>query len=148
MSNDGPTVHTEGRFREQQGVSRSLPRARRRRRGRLTAVDDLCPAIAEYMKGVPRRATTMKLRGVLANPRDASFTRPVLLCDWLDATTPEVEALGIRDVAARPWIALGSGNGLRVKITGAPSNLIGDPPRVTVEPAPAALDLDAWQPPF
>ena len=80
--------------------------------------------------------------------RGGSLPNPVLLCDWSDATTPEADALRIREVAPRPWIVLAGGNGVRIKVTGAPPKLIGDPVRVTVEPAPATIDASAWQHPF
>jgi hypothetical protein len=147
MNNDGPTVHTEDRFREQQGFRGRYQLRDGVAEAELVADDEVCPRVAEYAKGVPRRATTMKLRCVLAASR-GSVPGPVLLCDWHDATTPEVEAFRIRDVVDKPWMVLGGGNGLRIKVTGAPPRLIGDPPRVTVEAAPAPIDASAWQHPF
>lgn len=146
--NDGPTVQTEDRFREQQGFRGRFAVRAGIAEAELSAAEDVCPTIGEYTKGAPRRSSTMKLRCVLASPRTGSLPRPVLLCDWSDATTPEVEALRIRDVAPRPWIVLAGGNGVRIKVTGAPPKLIGDPARVTVEPAPAPIDASAWQHPF
>lgn len=148
MANDGPTVQTEDRFREQQGFRGRYQVRDGIAEAELTADDDVCAKVAEYAKGVPRRSSTMKLRCVLASPREGSVPGPVLLCDWRDATTPEVEAFRIREVAAKPWMLLGGGNGLRIKVTGAPPKLIGDPPRATVEPAPAPIDAGAWQHPF
>ena len=148
MSNDGPSVHTEDRFREQQGFRGRYQVRDGVAEAELAANDDVCPKIGEYAKGVPRRSPTMKLRCVLANPRGTSLNSPVLLCDWYDATTPEVDAYRIRDVAAKPWMVLGSGNGLRIKVTGAPPSLIGEPPRVAIEPAPIPIDASAWQHPF
>ncbi|HEY0992466.1 MAG TPA: hypothetical protein VGD80_35680 [Kofleriaceae bacterium] len=148
IDNDGPTVQTEDRFREQLGFRGRYAVRAGIAEAELSAADDLCPRIAEYTRGVPRRSSTMKLRCVLAAPRTASLPGPVLLCDWSDGATPEVDALRIREVAPRPWIALAGGNGLRIKVTGAPPKLVGDPVRVTVEPAPVPIDASAWRHPF
>jgi hypothetical protein len=148
FTNDGPTVHSEDRFREQLGF-RGRYQVRDGVAEAELAVDNaVCPAIAEYTKGTPRRQSAMKLRCLAATPRAGSATGPALLCDWQDADTPEVEALRIRDAAPRPWLLLGGGNGLRIKVTGAPPKLIGDPARVTVEDAPTRIEADAWQHPF
>ena len=148
FTNDGPTVQSEDRFREQLGF-RGRYQVRDGVAEAELAVDNaVCPAIAEYTKGTPRRQSTMKLRCVVATPRAGSAAGPALLCDWQDANTPEVDALRIRDAAPPPWLLLGGGNGLRIKVTGALPKLIGEPVRVTVEDAPARIEADAWQHPF
>jgi hypothetical protein len=90
----------------------------------------------------------MKLRCVVATPRSGSAVGPVLLCDWQDANTPEADAFRIREAAPPPWLLLGGGNGLRIKVTGAPPKLIGDAARVAVEDAATRIETDAWQHPF
>jgi hypothetical protein len=148
FTNDGSTVHTEDRFREQLGFRGRYAVRDGVAEAELVTDDGVCPAIAEYTKGVPRRQSTMKLRCVTAMARTGSPTVPVLLCDWQDANTPEVEALRVREAAPRPWLILGSGNGLRIKLTGAPPKLIGEPTRVTMEVAPTLVEAGAWQHPF
>lgn len=149
VANDGPETQTEDRFREQQGF-----RGRHELRdgivhAELVADESVCSPIAEYTKGAPRRSSSMKLRCVLARPRaGVSPTATVLLCDWQDATTPEVAALHTGDVAPRPWILLGSGNGARIKVTGAMPGTKGDPTKVIAETAPSPIDTDAWEHPF
>jgi hypothetical protein len=150
MTNDGPTVATEDRFREQHGFRGRYTVRDGLAHAELTADASVCAPIAEYLNGVPRRATAMALRCVLAAPRggSSSVTNPVLLCDWQDPDAPEIAFHRVAEVAPRPWIILGSGNGLRIKVTGAPPSMIGDPIAVRAEPAPARIEADAWQKPF
>jgi hypothetical protein len=147
-SNDGPKVSTEDRFREQRGFRGRFTVRDGVVEAELDADDTGCPPIGEYLKGVPRRASTMTLRCVAAQARGSTLDQPVLLCQWLDASTPEVERLHVDEVAPSPWILLGSGPGVRITITGAPPSMIGEPRKVTVEPAPAPIDAGAWQHPF
>jgi len=141
MWNDGPTVHTRDRFREQAGF-----RGRYTVRGgvveaELSADPTVCPSVAEYSL-VPRRSTVMKLRCVRA--RRTKLSIPVLLCDWRDADTSEVTWLRVDGAAPSPWIVLGADPGVLVSITGAPFDLLGDPVQVAVEASPAAIEFDAW----
>jgi hypothetical protein len=148
FTNDGPTVQSEDRFREQLGFRGRYQVRDGVAEAELAIDGGLCPAIAEYTKGMPRRQSMMKLRCVVATPRSGSPAGPALLCDWQDADTPEADALRVREAAPPPWLILGSGNGLRIKVTGALPKLIGEPVRVTVEDAPARIEADAWQHPF
>jgi hypothetical protein len=149
MFNDGPTVHTEERFREQQGY-----------RGRhalqdgfveveLQTDDTVCPPTREYQR-VPHRSATVKLRCALVVPRDhASLTSPVLLCQWIDAPTRGADPLMVPDIVPDGWIALGTGNGLRIKVSGQPAGFKpATPSEIAVETAPAPLGPDAWAHPF
>ena len=145
--NDGPQIHTEERLREQQGY-----RGRHVQRGgfvevELKADDSVCPPKREYTPLVPRRSSTVKLRCVLAAPRDgAAFTEPALLCQWIDLPTREQDAYLVDDVAPRGWMILGSGPGLRVKVTGSPPGArSSEPTAVAVGPAPAPLGPNAWE---
>lgn len=148
FSNDGPTAQSEDRFREQLGFRGRYQVRDGVAEAELVIDDGVCPAIAEYAKGAPRRQTAMKLRCVVATPRNRPTAAPALLCDWQGGDTPEVDALRVRDAAPPPWLLLGSGNGLRIKVTGAMPKLIGEPVRITVEEAPARIEASAWQHPF
>jgi len=145
--NDGPDIHTEERFREQQGYrGRHVSRA-----GfvdvELAADDSVCPPKREYAQLVPRRSSTVKLRCVLAAPHGhPSLTTPALLCQWVDMQTGEPDAHIVEGIAPAGWMVLGSGNGLRIKLTGAPAGaMTGDPTKVVVEVAQAPLGSDAWE---
>jgi hypothetical protein len=148
LSNDGPTTQSEDRFREQLGFRGRYQVRDGVAEAELVIDDGVCPAIAEYTKGAPRRQAAMKLRCVVATPRARPSAAPALLCDWQGGDTPEVEALRVRDAVPAPWLILGSGNGLRIKVTGALPKLIGEPVRIAVEDAPARIEADAWQHPF
>jgi hypothetical protein len=149
LANDGPSAQTEDVFREQKGFRGSFEIREGVLYMDLAADDNVCAPIAEYSKGTPRRSSSMKLRCVLARPRSGvTLPAPSLLCEWQDATTPEVAALRTGEVAPRPWFALGSGNGLRIKVTGALPGTTGDATKVVSEPAPTPIGADAWQHPF
>src|SRR5690349_17899159 len=76
FTNDGPTVQSEDRFREQLGF-RGRYQVRDGVAEAELAVDNaVCSAIAEYTKGPPRRQSTMKLRCVVATPRSGSAVGP------------------------------------------------------------------------
>jgi hypothetical protein len=146
--NDGPTVHTEERFREQQGFRGTYTVKDGVAEVELRADDSVCPAVHEYGATTPRRAAIVKLRCVLASPHDHSALRATaLLCQWLASDPPAIEADAYRvdGVAPAPWMVLGSGAGLRIKVTGKPPGArTGDPTKVDVQIASAPLASDAW----
>lgn len=145
FTNDGPDVHTQDRFNDQQGYRGTYAVRDGAADVSLTADDAVCPRRRESAM-VLERATAIRLRCVLATPRaQAGLTGPVLACRWFDPTTDEAHAHLAPGVGPDGWIVLGSGNGLRVKITGQPpGSRIGAPTTVTAEPAPEPLGFDAW----
>lgn len=150
--NDGPTVHTEERFREQWGFRGTYAVKGEIAEVELSADDSVCPAVREYGATTPRRAAIMKLRCVLATPHDhPSLHTTALLCQWLPTDPPAIEADAYRvdGVIPNPWLVLGSGPGLRIKVTGKPTGArTGEPMKVDVQVAPAPLPFDAWAHPF
>jgi hypothetical protein len=146
--NDGPSVHTQERFREQQGFRGTYAVTDGIAEIELHAEDTVCPAVREYGATTPRRAVSVKLRCVLAMPQGHASLRTVaLLCQWLPSDPPAIEADAYRveGVVPEPWLVLGSGAGLRIKLTGKPPGArTGDATRVDVQIAAAPLALDAW----
>lgn len=147
--NDGPEVHTEDRYREQQGY-----------RGRYTVVDGVadvalavdnavCPHVFEGGLALAR-APSLKLRCVMATPSGAGpLPAPVLLCQSADGKPAELEPHGVEPLAPSGWFALGSGNGLHVWLTGRPPGAQdGDDVKATVKPADAPLRVNAWEQAF
>jgi hypothetical protein len=144
--NDGPEVHTEDRYREQQGY-----------RGRYTVVDGVaevalaldnavCPHVFEGGLALAR-APSVLLRCVLATP-DATgqISAPVLLCRPADGKPAELDPYVVEQLAPPGWFALGSGNGLRVWVTGRPQGAQeGDDVNATVKAADAPLGANAWE---
>jgi hypothetical protein len=148
--NDGPKVHTQERFREQQGY-----RGRHALRGGFVEVelqvdDAVCPPTREYSPRVPHRSATVKLRCALVVPRGhALLAAPALLCQWIDMTTREADPFLVPDIVPEGWMVLGTGNGLRIKVTGQPAGFKpATPAEIVVETAPAPLGPDAWAHPF
>lgn len=120
--NDGPEVHTEDRYREQQGY-----------RGRYTVVDGVAEVVLStddavcshvFEGGLPlARAPRLALRCVLAAPSGPGpFAAPVLLCRSSAGQPAELEAYMVEQVAPRagwcsaagPACACGSRAGRRV----------------------------------
>jgi hypothetical protein len=63
-------------------------------------------------------------------------TVPVLLCQAVGGQPAELEPHVVEPLAGSAWFALGSGNGLRVRISGRPQEAqAGDDVKVTVEVA-------------
>jgi hypothetical protein len=113
-ANDGPSVHTQERFREQQGFRGRYAVTGGVAEVELQADDAVCPAMREYGATAPRRAASMKLRCVLAEPHDhATLRTTVLVCQWLPSDPPAIEADAYRvdGVVPEPWLVLGSGAG-------------------------------------
>lgn len=133
--NDGPEVHTEDRYREQQGY-----------RGRYTVVDGVaevelalalddavCPHVFEGELALAR-APSLALRCVRATPAGAGpITVPVLLCRPAGGRPEELEPYVVEQIAPAGWFALGDGAGLRVSVTGRPPGAhVGDEVEATV----------------
>ena len=147
--NDGPEIHSEDRYREQQGY-----------RGRYTlaggvaevvlAVDNaVCPHV--FQGGLAlARAPSVKLRCLLATPSATSgISTLVLLCQPVDSNPPEFDAQVVESLAPTGWFILGSGNGLRVWITGRPPGAQeGDDVKTIVKTADARLGFSAWEQAF
>ena len=144
--NDGPEVQTEDRYREQQGY-----------RGRYVVVDgvaelelasdgQVCAPIFEGALGLAR-APKLTLRCVLAIPAGGRLpAAPVLLCQAPGTPPPELEPYVVASLAPAGWFALGSGNGLRVWVTGRPPGAQeGEDGEVTARVAEAPLGVDAWE---
>lgn len=75
-----------------------------------------------------------------------TLTAPVLLCKWLDATAKEAAAHLVAELAPAGWMVLGTGNGLRIKLTGQPEGSHeGEPTAIVALPATAPLGADAWE---
>jgi hypothetical protein len=147
--NDGPEVHTEDRYREQQGY-----------RGRYTVVDGVaevvlaldnavCPHVFEGGLALAR-AASVKLRCVVATPSGKGhLSAPVLLCRPTEGKPTELDPYVVEQLAPGGWLALGSGNGLRVWVTGRPPGAQeGDDVKATVKVADAPLGANAWEQAF
>ncbi len=146
--NNGPKVRNEDRYREQQGY-----------RGRYTVVDGVaevslaldnavCPHVFEGGLALAR-ASSVKLRCVVAMPSGHALSAPVLLCQPTDGHPTELDAYVVEQIAPPGWFALGSGNGLRVWVTGRPPGAqAGDDVKATVKMADAPLGASAWEQPF
>jgi hypothetical protein len=147
--NDGPDVQTEDRYREQQGY-----------RGRYAVVDGIAEVELEKDPQVcaPRfegtlalaRASTLKLRCLVAAPPAGSqLSAPVLLCQSGGQAHPELGPYLVDELMPPAWFALGSGNGLRVSVTGRPPGAQeGEDLKATAKTADAPLAFDAWEHPF
>lgn len=147
--NDGPEVHTEDHYREQQGY-----------RGRYTVVDGVaevelaidnavCPHIFEGGLALAR-SPSVKLRCVLATPSGKHpVPTQVLLCQTAGSKLAELEPHAVEQLSPGGWFALGSGNGLRVWVTGRPPGAQeGDDVKVTVKAANAPLSTNVWEQAF
>lgn len=147
--NNGPAVHTEDRYREQQGY-----------RGHYTVGDGVvevvlaldnavCPHSFEGELALSR-SPILKLRCVLATPSgQGELSAPVLLCQPIDGTPAELEPYVVEQLAPAGWFALGSGNGLRVWVTGRPQGAnAGDDVKVTAKTAAELVGENAWEQAF
>jgi hypothetical protein len=147
--NDGPQVHTEDHYREQQGY-----------RGRYLVVDGVaevtlalddtvCPHLFEGGLALAR-ASSVKLRCVVATPSATGMLpKPVLLCQPVDGKPAEFDPQVVAQIAPAGWFTLGSGNGLRVWLTGKPAGAqAGDDVTSTVKAADSPLAVNAWEQAF
>jgi hypothetical protein len=96
------------------------------------------------------RSPRVKLRCLVATPSGkGQITVPVLLCQPMDGESAELEPHLIEQIAPAGWFVLGSGNGLRVWITGRPTGAQeGDDVKATVKVADAPLGVNAWEQAF
>jgi hypothetical protein len=151
FSNDGPDIHTEERFREQQGYRGHHVTREGFVEVDLQIDDSICPPKHEGQPA-PRRSSTLKLRCARVEPRGhAVLTTPALLCQLTpsDASTGEPAAHLVPDIVPDGWMVLGTGNGLRIQVVGRPIGArAGAPTSVVVAPAPEPLGRDAWEHPF
>ena len=146
FTNDGPEVQTDERFRDQRGYRGRYTVTGGIATVELRADDAICGVVAESSYEL-RRAASLKLRCVLAAPRGhLTLTAPVLLCEWLDTTAKEAAAHLVAELAPAGWMVLGTGNGLRIKLTGQPEGSHeGEPTAIVALPAIAPLGADAWE---
>ena len=148
--NDGPEVHTSERIREQLGY-----RGRWTRRADEVDVDirlanDVCPRVGQHSHLIPNHAARWHLRCLAVAPRPhGTLVAPALACRSSNASPDfgEDEPHVADGVLPGPWLILGAGHGLRIKIdmtsvTGHP------PPAVRVEPSRDRIEADAWQTAF
>lgn len=146
MTNDGPDVHSEDRFREQAGFRGSYVVRDGVVEVELTRDDAVCAPIAEFTYAPPR-ATTIRLACALAAPRDhALVTGPVLVCSWQGTPGTERDGLVVDGLGADGALVLGAAPGLEVTVTGTPPGMMElGPPATTAKVAAAPLADDAWQ---
>jgi hypothetical protein len=149
FTSDGPQVHTAERFREQQGYRGRYALAGGVAEVELNADDTVCPPRRESDLALAR-SSSIKLRCVLAAPHGHPvLTTPALLCEWVGAQTDEPMAYAVEGLGPTGWMALGTGNGLRVKVTGQPpGSRAGEPTKVTAVLAATPLGDDAWESSF
>jgi hypothetical protein len=147
--NDGPEVQTEDHYREQQGY-----------RGRYTVIDGVvevmlaldnavCPHVFEGGLALAR-SPSVKLRCVLATPSgEGELSGPVLLCQPTDGKPAELEPYVVEQLAPTGWFVLGSGNGLRVWVTGRPPGAMeGDDVKMTAKTTAELVGENAWEQAF
>lgn len=143
MTNDGPDVHTDDRFEVQVGY-----RGRYRRVGddvevELTRDDQVCAPLAVHALA-PSHATTLRLRcSAVTADRHPILSGSALVCTWLGPPFPEQAAHAVEGLGpAGTWV-LGAAPGLRVAVTGAPPELVGEPTAITA--TTTAVADDAWR---
>lgn len=148
--NDGPQVHTSEQTREQLGY-----RGRWTRRGDAVDVDvrladDVCARVGQYSHLVPDHAAEWRLRCLLVAPRPhGALAVPALVCRSSNAQPVfgEDEPHVVEGILPGPWLILGPGDGLRIKIDA--TSVTGDrPPAVHLEPSRDRIGADAWQTAF
>lgn len=147
--NDGPDIQSEDRYREQQGYRGSYTVIDGVAEIALSRDDTVCPRVFDGALALAR-VSQLALRCVVAKPTRASaLTAPVLLCQPVGGSVPELEPYAVEQLAPPGWFALGSGNGMRVWVTGRPPGAQdGDEVRATAKPADAPLAVTAWQQAF
>lgn len=147
--NDGPQVHTADHYREQQGY-----RGRYAVNGGVAEVvldldNAVCPHIFEGELALAR-APRLTLRCVVAAaPPATALTAAVLLCQPTGDRPMELDPQVVESIAPSGWFVLGSGNGLRVWVTGRPAGAQkGDDVKARLEPADQPLLLNVWNQAF
>ena len=147
--NDGPEIQSEDRYREQQGYRGRYALAGGVAEVVLAIDNAVCPHV--FQGGLAlARAPSVKLRCLLATPSVTSgIPGLVLLCQPVDGNPQELEAQVVEPIAPTGWFALGSGNGLRVWISGRPAGAQeGDDVKTVVKAADARIALSAWEQAF
>lgn len=147
LTNDGPEVQTEERFREQAGFRGSYRAHDGAVVVELRRDDEVCAPVVEHAR-VPGRATHLELRCVLAVPAGhPTLTAPVLVCWWLGPPSPERDALAVPGLGPEGAIVLGAAPGLRVKLDGGLPGMDARDP-ITLTAVVTAVADDAWASPF
>jgi hypothetical protein len=143
MTNDGPEVHTEDRFREQAGFRGSYVERAGLIEVELSRDDGVCEPVAEYTYP-PQRATTIRLECTMAAPEEHAFlTGTVLVCRWQGTPGPEREAHVVEGLGPAGVLVLGAAPGLEVAIEATPPGMTElGPPSLAVTVAP--VTADAW----
>lgn len=146
MTNDGPDVHSDDRFREQAGYRGTYAVRDGVVELELARDDAVCAPIAEFMYPPPR-ATTISLRCVLAAPDGhPTLTAPVLVCRWTSTPARERDPHLIDGLGPSDALVLGAEPGLEVAIDAAPPGMeTVDEPSTRITAAAAPLPDDAWQ---
>lgn len=140
--NDGPEIHTEERYREQQGYRGRYVVVGGAAEVELSIDNSVCPHVFEGELALARVAS-MKLRCIRATR--GTTPGPVLLCQPIGSKPIELEPHVITQVAPPTWFALGSDHGLRVRLTGRPPGAQeGDEIEATVNVPEVALTPDTW----
>lgn len=142
VSRRGPDVDSAYHFNEQQGYRGTHVAGPDLVEITLHTDDDVCPHRFESTVLLPR-SPKVTLHCVRAAPVGPAPTAPALLCQWIELRTFEAQGLIAPDVAPEGWMVLGTGNGLRIAVSGP---FRGDAAnRTVVSPAPAPLGHDAWE---
>ncbi len=146
MTNDGPDVHSDDRFREQAGFRGTYVERAGVIIVSLQRDDGGCAPIAEFMYP-PARATTIGLECVMAAPDGHPvLTTPVLVCRWTSTPSSERDAHTVAGLGPADAIVLGPGPGLAVTIVDTPPAMAAvGPSSLTAAPASEPLADDAWQ---
>lgn len=144
--NDGPAVHSEYRYREQQGYRGHYVVVDGVAQVELTIDNAVCPHVFEGELALAR-APGLKLRCVVASLGGKDpLPAPVLLCQPADLGPAELDPQVVAQLAPAGWFALGGGNGLRVWVSGRPQGArAGADLQVTVKVADAPLGANAWE---
>jgi hypothetical protein len=148
MRNDGPDVHTQDDQEVQQGYRGRFEMKDGFAVIELALDEGVCAHHNQYREWKP---VPLKVRAALVRPDGhATLREPALFCEWTaDPPRTNPGAHRIPDLTKEGWFVLGSGNGLRAKITGKPSpRFAGKPTAVAIEVAPAPIAADAWKSPF
>jgi hypothetical protein len=145
--NDGPDVHSEDNYREQQGYRGRYQLVDGVAEVELARDDTVCGHVFQGALALAR-APSVRLRCVLATPSRGSLPgAPVLLCRAADAPPPtELAPQLVESLAPADWFVLGSGHGLRIWVTGRPPGAQeGEDPAVVVKAASAPFAANVWE---
>lgn len=147
--NDGPQVHTADHYREQQGYRGHYTVNGGEAEVVLELDSAVCPHIFEGELALAR-APRLMLRCVVAVPPAATaLTAAVLLCKPEGDRPMELDPHVVESTAPAGWFILGSGNGLRVWVTGRPAGAQkGDEVKAALKTADQPLTPSAWSQPF